>query len=231
MAISILQENGNVDTSGTLTTLSVTLTLTAGSSLHVCGWGAGTTMSVADGVNTYSSALDVLQPGSPQVAQFIANNVAAGSTTIAVTTNSANNIGIWVREIGGTSGADSGKHNSLDTASSVTTVNGTVGTALTPSQAPGLISSFGVWLQGFSNFGTQWTVGTAFVSGSTSIFPIPTAIGASESLRYTSTASQQALWTAQNTGQNLGVWSALFIEGTFGSPPPGALPRMIIVSP
>jgi hypothetical protein len=221
MAISVLQENGNVDISGTLTSLAVTLTLTANSALHVLGWcGANSVgMSISDGVNTYPGGeLDPLQPGTPRTSQFIANTVVGGSTTITLSTGIAGNLGLWVREIGGTSGSDAGKHNSLNTASTVTTANATTGTAVTPSAAPGLISSYACWLQGASNFGAQWTVGTAFVSGSTSILAIPTAIAASESLRYTSTAAQQALWTEQNAGQNVGVWTVLFIESSSGVP-------------
>jgi hypothetical protein len=227
MTISVLQENGNLIAS--TTTVGVTLTLSAGSSLHVLAayYGAAVpTLSVADGVNTYSSALDVLTSSTISGAQFTADGVAAGSTTITLTStqNASGYLALWVREIGGTSGSDAGKHNSLLTASSVTSTNGTTGTSVTPSVAPGLLSSFAWQMTSGQNFGSNFFAnGTAFTVGNLAVFPNPNGLAGSESSIYAAIAAQQALWTASVAADTVGVWTALFKQtgaGGGGGPSP-----------
>jgi len=200
------------------TTSSVTLTATAGDSFHVLALAISnnsvSSLSVADGVNTYSAALDTLAEGFYFYgAQFVANNIAAGSTTITFTCSQAATqvIGIWVREITGTSGLDTGKHNSLYTSNSTTGTNALTGTSVTPSVAPGLLSSFAQCLSSAFNFTVYApAAGTGFTFGN-NIFATPDAGGATESLVYSSTASQLALWTAPAV-QGYGVWTALFAQ-------------------
>ncbi len=235
MTISVLQENGTYSTS-TFTTVTINLPgVTAASSLHALVYsGSGNAVTVSDGVNTWSGALDSIG-GS---AHYIANNVAAGSTTVSATSSpaGANWLAIWVREIGATSGLDatSGGHNSLETPTASIVTNALLGAALTPASAPGLLSSYALWLSGSSNFGSDAAVeGTGFTAG-VHIFGTPSAEGASESLRYVATTSQRALWTA-NFAQDYVVYSAFFVESGPPPPPPvlafGPMPKQLYVMP
>ena len=219
--IAPLQQLGS--SSGTvLGAQSVTMTLTAGSSLHVIGMvgtNTGSVLTISDGVNTYSGILDTLTNGSIHNSQWTADGVAGGSTTITITASPAADgfLGLHVIEVGNTSGSDTGKHNGLFTSPSVTTTDATLGTAVTPSAQPGLLSSHAAWMSGYGAGSNQWAHGTGFTAGANTFTFGGGGQGCTESLRYTSTAAQTALWTAANAGQQVGVLSVLFKEAASGS--------------
>lgn len=218
MAISVLQENGSIATSGAgLTSQSITMTLTAGSSLHVMEMDfSGNTIAVGDGVNTYTLIGSSINNGSIKSRQYVANNVAGGSTTITVSSTAAagSYLGFWVREIGYTNGYDTS--NGILTTTSTGTDSITSGT-LTPSQQPGLVSSMVMWVDGSNVSQIQTTVGTGFTDGGNYL-----ALGSdaleTESLRYTSTSPIAATYTGTTTGQHLALITALFKE--YIPPPP-----------
>ena len=225
MTISVLQENGAVATTGAgLTSLSITLTLTAGSCLHVLEADfSGNTITVSDGVNTYVPQGGSINNGSIKVRHYIASNVVGGSTTITVSSSPAagSYLAFWVREIGGCSGLDA---SSGVLTTTTTTTNGVVGTAVTAGSAPGLLSVMGMWVDGSNVGSVQLTTGTAFTTGASGL-PLGSNALQTEQLRYTSAGSQQGAFTGTSTGQHIVVLTAAFHEFVPDAPGTALTPR------
>ena len=205
-------------------TQTVAITPTSGSSLHLLAtvfgnvFGSSGTMSISDTQgNTWSATLDKLNAGFLNSAHFIANSVAGAATTITLTSsvNATVYIGIQVREIGQTSGSDTAHSSHLNNPTVITT-DGTVGTAVTPTVSPGLVSAFAHWMSGGSNFSTQVpATGTGYTHGA-NFFNAPNAMASSESLVYSSATSQTATFTAPVASQETGVFTALFMQSGSG---------------
>lgn len=204
MTASVLQAVFNDDglTGALGTTIAATLTVTAGSILHVFTmWEAGTA-SCSDNVNgSYGTALDLVNdvPSGQNFGQFRFENAAAGSTTVTVTLSPTTDFkGICVVEIAGcktssaldghtgqvqptpgtgTDGATSGSaSNSIQPAIIVgLTVSGPLSDTATPSVGTG-----------FTSNGTGWANGSAIQQGR------------AESKRITSTGAQAATFTVSD---------------------------------
>lgn len=222
MTISVLQERSanNAATGATSLGLAFSSSMTAGSSIHGFGTQADTaspTLTMSDTANgSYPAALDTKDDTSggalQMMAQFKFDNSAAGANTVTVSSTQNNGfLGIWIREIGGTSGYDSSHAANLQTAPG-TGADAVTSTNCTPSTQPGLISalSFDTIAGGIPVLGTGFTTGASgwSFSGNNAL---------SESKRYTSTSALSATYTATAIGtDNFITMAAIFKETVAG---------------
>ena len=208
MAISVLQEKAT-DTSASGTTLGLAFTsnVTSGSSIHVAQTSdTDNSITPTDTLsNTFSaSALDDINDtthGQFNV-HWLCNGSGSGADTVTVKQSAnAGFRGNCIREIGGTSGADSGKHSGrfqANPGTSANAINASSG-GVTPSSQPGLLSAFCIAGASDSTL-TQgndvaYTAGLAAASNWTVTGGICT-----ESYRYTSTSALNGSFTDATNG-------------------------------
>lgn len=224
MTISILQERAtDTSLSGTTISLAFSANVTAGSSIHVGGsWGtvASGSGTCSDSVNgSYGAALSAFNNSSlfQSLSHFNKDGAAGGATTVSFVPPATSSFrGICIREIGGTSGLDTGSGNTNGQTTPGTGAGAIVGVSTTPSTQPGLISGICAdistahslaaasgFTAGFSAASNQWpNVGSL----------------ATESLRYTITTAQQGAFT-DSTGGSADSYitaTALYKESSSG---------------
>jgi hypothetical protein len=217
VAISVLQEvhNENPSGGGSATTIAVTLTVAAGSALHVYVMenanGSGGSITLSDNLGQTYTQSSAVTDASRIARDFYLIGAAAGSTTITATMSlGAFVAGIWVKEIGQCSGYQSGS-GQLQLSPGAGTDAVTSNTA-TPSSQPALVSGFT-----FGDNNADTTVaGTGFTTG-LNTWPLFGAglVGLSEHLRVTSTSAIAATYTATAGGAS-NRWKtvvAIFTEG------------------
>ena len=214
MTISVLQERQTSNGSGSASSIVLAFSnaVTVGSSFHSIGQGVDTATSFtcSDSVNgTHGSALDTIDASADttRVAHFKFDNTAAGTPSVTITPNtSVGFLGIWIREIGGTSGYD-GAHAGNQQTSPATTTDAVTSTNATPSTQPGLVSGFSV---STNNSGAD-AAGTGFTSTTTGWqFGFGADFARSEHLRYTNTTARAATFTC--TANNYITVAAFFKE-------------------
>jgi hypothetical protein len=226
VAIAVAQEvqgqDPNFSTNGT--TIAATLTLAAGSYLHVMAFGngaVGMTASISDGVNTYTAIGSVFQSG--KAFHWSAGPVASGSTTITVTFSALINLkAIVVREITGCSAVQSA-HAEAGPSTPGTGTDAVSSGTLTPTSQPALIS--GLCLDTF--FGATPAAGTGFTSSSSApligkCWDWGDGVGNSyariENQRVTSTSAVAATFTSSAGASNkYCVLAAAFTEAAAGA--------------
>lgn len=218
MTISVLQE---VQTSigGTgQASLGQAITFSAGSTAIVMvGAPSGTTHAVTDNINGstgWSNPVTITTVGGGAFAVYKRDNMAAGATTITDTYGASTAFtGIWVAEIGGTSGYNTATTINVQTTGATrTSSNGT------PSQQPGLIFGFmyndtqdgsvagtADTGSGFTQGLQQWTFG----SGRT--------FAVSENKRYTSITAIPATFIPTGATDTTGC-VAIFLKETVAGP-------------
>jgi hypothetical protein len=217
VAISVLQEvhNENPSGGGSATTIAVTLTVAAGSALHVYVMenanGSGGSITLSDNLGQTYTQSSAVTDASRIARDFYLIGAAAGSTTITATMSlGAFVAGIWVKEIGQCSGYQSGS-GQLQLSPGAGTDAVTSNTA-TPTSQPALVSGFT-----FGDNNADTTVaGTGFTTG-LNTWPLFGAglVGLSEHLRVTSTSAIAATYTATAGGAS-NRWKtvvAIFTEG------------------
>jgi len=223
--IHVIQETTNFSAVPvTSYSLAFSNPVTPGSSIHVMAATGGSTntyTSLADQINgTYGSALDSISttPGNQVNAHWKYDNTGAGTPNITVQTSISAITGLWIREIGPTSGLDAGKHAGLDQAPPGTATDGTTSGTVTPSTAPGLISALAGQVLGSDGFsvGTGFTLG---VHGDNTM---------TESRRYTTTATAAGTFTDSNggTGNETICFAAWFKEPAAAGGTNQALPLL-----
>jgi hypothetical protein len=213
---SVLQESQTSIGGTGQTTLTRTLTFTAGSTaVAICGGPSGTSHTITDSVNGatgWTQALALTTVGGGGVRIFYRNSMAAGSTVITDTYGGSTAFtGLWIVEIGGTSG--------FDVATTMTTSStGTARTSPsgTPTVQPGLClgviyNDTGGSSTVAATAGTGFTISTqGWDFGSTPLHM------ATEVQRYTSTAALPATFTV-TSGNSTGTTALFFKEAASGT--------------
>ena len=142
MTISVLQEVQTSIGGSAQASLLQAITFTAGSTaLVMVSAPSGTTHAITDNINGstgWSNPVPIVTVGGGAFAVYKRDSMASGATTITDTYGASTAFtGIWVAEIGGTSGYDTATVINVQTTGATrTTANGT------PSQQPGLIYGF-----------------------------------------------------------------------------------------
>ena len=191
----------------------------ANSAIHVivASFSATTTLGCSDNLNgTYGSALDTQIAGGQTNAHFQFSGSAAGTLTVTITSTVSTGIGVWMREIQGTTGYDSNGglgHHALTQVNPGTATDGVGSGNCTPSVQPGLLSGVAMEVVGSAGY----TAGTGYTQG---LYNHNTM---TESRRYTSTALTAATFTDSNgaTGTSIS-FAALFKEAAFSATAAGA---------
>lgn len=197
---------GTTSSNSAVTQLQITGTLAAGSNAIFVAGPSGTSFTVSDNVNAGNyTQKRTATAGGAQVASFVKDGVAAGSTTITVSYGgSVAFVEIWGFNVTGTSGFDTDAAINSQTSGTTRTTN-----SATPTVQPGLAVG---WLYNDSH--AEGAVGagyTAIASGSGSSFG-SNDFFFSEKLRYTATSAQTAPFTATTSGGNTGALILLFKE-------------------
>jgi hypothetical protein len=217
MTISVLQVSSNDNSGGASTTCAVTLTLSAGSALHVATLGFGTpTVSVSS-----SPSLTWLWGGRQRetiqgytIDQFVASGAASGSITVTATFSTSNTLhGIAIKEIGDTSGFDASCLCAFSSSRYADffdsgTDNITSGKTNKLSASPALISGFGTNEGNDLLAGTGFTQDGGFSSGYNNL-PWP-FIG--EYKRVTNTSPQEAIFSSSTPSNDICSFCAVFLE-------------------
>lgn len=228
MTISVLQERQTSSGSGTVSSIVLAFSnpVVVGSSFHSICQSADNAASYtcSDSVNgSHGAALDNIDApaDATRAAHFKFDNTASGTPTVTITPNvSAGFPGIWIREIGGTSGYDT-HAGQLQTHPVGTGPDAlTSGTAI-PASQPGLVSGLSVDCTG----GTVMNTGTGFTSTLSGWqFGFGVDFARAEHLRYTSTSALAATFTQGGVSDNYLTVAAFFKEGgtvaTTGWAPP-----------
>lgn len=212
MTISVLQEREtSIGTSVSSISIALLSTVTAGSSLHsFAAVSDAQTCTVDDNVNgTHGAFLDSIDDTADLelIRQFKFDNSASGTITVKNTASATTAFaGIWVREIGGTSGYD-GSHNAQLQLAPGTGTNALSSGTATPGTQPGLISAMST----DTSASSSPSIGSGFTSGLAGWGFGAANSGQSESKRYTSLASIAATFTAPGT-DNYVTLAAFFKE-------------------
>lgn len=210
MAYAFIQQV-QVEGTGAVGSINVTLTPTAGNHLVVVAYsasGPSTSITISDGVNTYNTLASNTNAAN-YGAIYDAQNVAGGSTTITATTVGGGYMrGLYVRE-------DSGLAGGYITGTGVAALQAAPGTganavttgAITINTVPCALIGFSIATSGASN---NPLVGTGF-TGRTAVWT--TANGSlPEDERLTVSSSPAATWTAQSGGLTYLSFAAAFAE-------------------
>ena len=221
MAVSVLQES-NISTQSAGLTSVRTLTVSAGSYLDVyltCDSGF-TLSSIADnqagGSNTYLLVDNTLDSSNGQRLYHYVTTTATtgGSLTITGTWSSASatSTGIWVKEIGGSSGYNGTNHAAnLQTAPGTGTDAVTSGLLGTVATVPALVSSM-TYSTISGGSGGAFTTGTGYTSGAQGwLFGSGSNNAASESERVTAGTSLAATYTLSQANRTI-TQAAVFTE-------------------
>lgn len=213
MTISVLQETQNsIGTSVANLALAFVSNITLGSSIHVicCGVDTATSFTCSDTLNgSYGVALDIIDigPDTLRVAHFNFSNSATGANTVTITPNvSTTFVGIWIREIGGTSGLD--KHAALANLAPGTGANAVTSGLATPTVQPGLVSA----LCTDSTTDVVPTIGSGFTTGIPGWTFGNVNSSQSESLRYLALTALAGTFTSASATDNFGVLAAFYKE-------------------
>lgn len=211
MTISVLQEVQTSIGGSAQPSLTQAATLTAGSTALVfVGGPSGTSHTVTDSVNGssgWSNIATITTVGGGAIAVYKRDNMAAGATTFTDTYGASTAFtGIWVAEIGGTSGYD--KATVINVQSSGTT-RSSASTA--PTSQPGLFFGFmyndtqtGSVAGTASGGYTQGVQGWNFGAGRT--------FAVSENGRYTSTAAISASFSPSGSTDTTGTVGIYLVE-------------------
>lgn len=204
MTIAVLQEKSNEDPNfiTSTATITVTLTCTGGSTLHVWGTGdstgGGHTMSISDSLNGSYTALDATNDtvNNQRVDQFVRVGVRAGVNVITLTF-SANTVakGIWVAEIGQVSpgAATVDVHTGQNQQTPTTTTDATTSGNVANINYPVLVLGFCLNVTA----GQAAAAGTGFTSNKTAwAWGGANQAARSESKRVVTTGNQAATFTA-----------------------------------
>lgn len=212
MTISVLQE---VQTSigGTgQTSLVQAITFSSGSSaLVMVGGPSGTTHAITDNINGstgWSLKAGPTTIGGGAISIYVRDNMASGATNITDTYGASTAFtGIWVAEIGGTSGFD------VITAINDQNGGGTARTSAngTPSVQPGLL--FGFMYNDTQTGSVGGTQGTGFTLGLQAWnFGTARTFAVSENKRYTALTAIPATAVSSGSGDNTGTVGIFFKE-------------------
>jgi len=211
MTVSVLQERQASAGSSSVTSFALAFSnpVTSGSSLHTFSTTSSIrTHTCADSSNGAHTSLDQNTATSAgTLAHFNKDTSAAATITVTVSFTSDTFPAIWIREIGGTSGIDTG--HGINVTSSGTTRSGN---SLTPTQQPGLISAL---LYNDSTASGAADTGSGFVASSPSSgwdWGGGTNFVFAESKRYTSTAAISASFVSVTTTDTTLILSALYKE-------------------
>jgi hypothetical protein len=215
MTVSILQER-ETSISGSAGSLSLAFAspITPGSSIHVfcSGFDTATSFTCSDSVNgSYGAALDTIdQSGDQQrLAHFKFDSTAAGTPNVTITPNVAVSfLGIWIREIGGTSGYDSAHKANLQPGGLAPGTDVITSGTQAPNTQPGLISALAV----NTSANAAPTTGTGFTAGVSGWTFGGANTSTSESKRYTALTAIAATFTNGATN-NFATMAAFFKEG------------------
>jgi hypothetical protein len=218
MAAAFVQEADTFHGSPS-STITVALTVTAGSSLLVFALAGDTAPTCSDDVNgSYGAAVESLVDniGLFNYA-FCKDSCSAGSTTITVTSSGGNAYGIWAIEISGTSGL-SGHASHADSSApgagtdAISSGNGT------PGAQPGLMVGFCACY--FYGAGGEVS-GTGFTTGALGWNGGGSSLGRSERKSYAALTAVPATFTA-GVGGSGDIFSTFvaFFPDSGGGPPP-----------
>lgn len=233
VSIGILQERSSGQTSSSVTSQSVTLlsNVTPGSVIHSHATfgvtGACTFDDSYSGAGNYT-VLDTVYDSNANQSESHAwfQNSASGADTITAHFPSTNFTGCTAREIGNSSGYDTGKHATV-TLNSPGTGTDVIKTAdLTPSTQPGLLSVFVSDNDGGTTVvaGTSGAFNTPAFSTQQTSASQPYGSGNSglltEYFRYTATSALTPAATDSTSGggHHYVVLAAMFVEGSPAAP-------------
>ena len=236
MSISVLQE-GQVSTQSAGQTSVVSLTMSSGSYLDcymTCDSGNSLSTLTAPGMS-FSLVDSTTDSTNGQILYHYVstNTTSAGSLTVTATWNSsaASFTGLWVKEIGGSSGYNNSNHASNRQAAPGTGTDGvTTGLLGTITNVPALISSLSYTTisggsGGVLSTGTGYTTGASgwlFGSGANNAASESERVTAGTSVAATFTCSQnivtitqaavftEAAAAAQQFDDDFGAYSSLF---------------------
>src|ERR1043166_2238557 len=128
MSITLVQSASTNQTSGSSLSLAFSTNITSGNAIIVAVHGDAfpNSLTISDGVNTYSALAEVGSGGTPSLRIFYALGVAAGATTITATAGSNNVMAIAIHEYSGIIGFDvstsnAGSFGTTQAAGSITT--------------------------------------------------------------------------------------------------------------
>lgn len=188
MSITLVQSASTNQTSGSSLSLAFSSSVTSGNTIIVAAFGDAypNSVTISDGVNTYTALSEVGFSGTPTLRLFYAFNVAAGATTITVTAGSNNVMAIAIHEYSGIIGYD------VSTSSA-----GTSGA----TEAAGSITT---------NFASELLFGATAVqcsSGGMLTQSADTGNGFTTEQASPSGAANHSLWTEDKTVSSIGTYS------------------------
>lgn len=215
MTASVLQTVANTAASGSATTLTQAITVSQGSTLHICVTCNNnfSISSVTDGSNTYN-LLDAFNAttGSRRVSHYAAYNVSAGSYTVSANySGSVDARFIGIKEIGGVKAAPLDKNTGQIQATPTTTTDATTsGNTATLSTQPALVSG---WCISTQYGGAADTEGTGYTLESKAAFASGGMYYVAENKRVTATTAVAATFTSAANFEHVSV-VAVFDEQT-----------------
>jgi cobalamin synthase len=230
MTVSVVQALQTSTGSASATTIALAFgsAVASGNYIYAAafqGTAGATTMTCADSINgSYPAALDTLNLSGASVAHFAFGPSAGGTPTVTVTYSATSAFrGIFIAEITGTSGLDTGGtyHSGNAQNNPPTTTDAITSGTLTPSIANGMCISASV--DGNLSAAT-FTSGTgftdlvpAFMSSTFWQFTTGANHADAESKVYSSTAPFAATYTVSGTATFDGTVAVLFAQS--GTPP------------
>ncbi len=208
MTVHVAGENDALNGAGG-TTLTVAYTPSVGSFLEVyTSCVGGTTSSVTDGTNTYTSRLSVTDTPDNTVTQLFTSGKINSGAALTIQANFSTTVTdrtIWVKEIAGAQGLLTANIAGQAQASPGTGANGiSTGLLGTLSAQPALISALAF---DSALTGGQPAAGTGFTQG-TSAGGYWGSLAISESLRVTATTSIAATFTANTNVEHTSLGCA-----------------------
>lgn len=221
MTVAILQEVQNSIAASPGSTVTVSITYSSGNhsaDVYVTA-DNGTSPPdpvVTDGVNTYTARGSITDASDGQKTwHFTADNINPTGVTLVTATffpATPAATGIWVKEIGGTSGYDSGAGVAGQVQATPTTAANAVtsGNTGTLTAAASLVSGLSFRTSGA---GAGPAVGTAFTSGGLGWSNIVSNCTRSENKRVTGSTAQAATFTAGGNDAH-STMAAIFKETT-----------------
>lgn len=210
MAIALAQNTVKAFTAASGTTVGATFgsTTTAGNAIIVATYWPtnGSSVSIGDGTNTYTSALVNVQQTTDghEMFLFVAYNIAGGAAvTVTATKTGANVTDRWICiwEVSGLATASAFDKSSTNTSGASANTAGDSGSTATTTQADEfLVGAFGGSGVGFTNIvpGTNWTERQEIANGSAGLagYTEDRIVAAAAAYNATCTFDSNQTWSA-----------------------------------
>lgn len=223
MTYAFVQQN-STDNAATATTITITLTPTAGNLLVFCASGDSldtTSIALSDNLGSHNTftqiATDLVSTLDQRCAWWFAANCKGGATTFTATFSASTRFRtIYVAEYSGIATTSP----FLNGARAENIIPGTGADAVSSGNADATSQPALVW--GFSldiNGGTTPSAGTGFTSR-TAVWSSATVLGRPEDKRVTATGNVAATFTATTGTDTHGTGVGVFAEAVAVSDPP-----------